>query len=205
MRREDCIIDCVGPDCEGCSKYKVKEQEPEPILYKQSSSKAEEILKKVCNYQDDDVVLLGDDITVEEALEAMEQYGNLKFAEGRAISLDKNLNWEKEPAKGAEDIYKSERETNYSTLPFSGYLHDLIISMMEQYRNQGCQERDEIIKSSFDRIDQYRKSAKNLLDKIKKRDELIDALEGLIEWIGVNHDKWIEYRDKVEQLKSEIK
>jgi len=39
----------------------------------------------------------------EEVLEAMEQYGDLKFAEGRAISLDKNLNWEDKPTRAKFD------------------------------------------------------------------------------------------------------
>jgi len=34
MRRNDCIVDCVGPDCEGCRKYKtaesMKTSEPKP-------------------------------------------------------------------------------------------------------------------------------------------------------------------------------
>lgn len=29
MRRKDCIVDCVGPDCEGCRNYKTRQMKDE--------------------------------------------------------------------------------------------------------------------------------------------------------------------------------
>jgi hypothetical protein len=40
--------------------------------------KAEEILRKICGYTDNDKMGLSDDITAEEALDAMEDYASIK-------------------------------------------------------------------------------------------------------------------------------
>lgn len=40
--------------------------------------KAEEVLRKICNYSDNDKMGLSDDITAEEALDAMEEYASIK-------------------------------------------------------------------------------------------------------------------------------
>ena len=46
-----------------------------------------EILKKVCNYKEDEEIMANDDITIEEAIEAMEQYAK-EYHESKV----KNLN-----------------------------------------------------------------------------------------------------------------
>jgi len=70
-------------------------------------------------------------------IEAMEQYGNLRFAEGRAISLDKNLNWENKPTKTAEEIL--EKEFPLAIIDEDEWTGG-VLKIMEQYRTEGLRE-----------------------------------------------------------------
>jgi hypothetical protein len=51
MRREDCIIHCVGPDCEGCSTYRKEVI----VKYKEISYR---LVKNLGNYSTETIELL---------------------------------------------------------------------------------------------------------------------------------------------------
>jgi hypothetical protein len=100
--------------------------------------------------------------------------------------------------KTAEEILKK-YEINSDNLVYQSYTKRDILKAMEEYASQQCQKRDEIIKSSFDRIDQYRKASKDLLGKIKKMDELIKTQDELIEAL----DKQVKLLTDQEDYKDE--
>jgi hypothetical protein len=81
MKRKECIIDCVGPDCEGCQRFKPEE----------SSKGAEAILRRYW------IASIDNPETLKRCvLEAMEQYRAEGMREDKPENFDSLMTHDKE-------------------------------------------------------------------------------------------------------------
>jgi len=74
MRREDCIIHCIGPHCEGCLTYK-KEQTPKKEVTMKYKEISYRLVKNLGNYSTETIELLA---TVENDQDIDEVFKEVK-------------------------------------------------------------------------------------------------------------------------------
>jgi len=93
MKREDCIKDCVGPDCEGCKDF-------EPVINQLTPELVKELISKLQLCQEVNRLTITARIHYDEARYILEA---IKFKQNHKCSLPDSIN---EALNSGDGIYR---------------------------------------------------------------------------------------------------